>query len=360
MYIGSLDEGQILHRFFKYLNLLDKVEVKKMDEDGFDVFNINGQEYKYAMGYENFTKTLISYFPEEKEGIVKYVDKIREVANSLDLYNLREANPEEMLNVDYVKVNAFDFIKSLTNNTKLQQLFSGLNSLYAGTPDNTPLYVHALINNFFIESAYRLVDGSAQIAESIAEEIIKNGGEIRKKQEVENFVFEEKELVAVKLKNGELIYSDYFISNIHPAVTMDMIEPGKIRKSYKNRLTGLENTISTFSLYIVLKENSFPYMNSNFYYYKNESSWGVADYNKKTWPDGYMLFTSPSSKSENFAEGISIITYMQYDEMKQWEDTWIEKRGDDYKKMKEEKAEMLLDQVGHGQGLPGSCGGKIP
>ncbi|MCK4662764.1 MAG: NAD(P)/FAD-dependent oxidoreductase [Bacteroidales bacterium] len=344
-YIGSLDKGQILHRIFKYFNLLDKINVKKMDEDGFDIFNINGVEYKYAMGYNKFTKTLISYFPEEEHAIKKYTKKIREVANSLDLYNLRETSMNEMINVDYVKVNAWDFIKSLTKNERLQNVLAGLNSLYAGKPESTPLYVHALINNFYIESAYRLIDGSAQIADLLAEGIINNGGVVLKKKKVEKFIFDNKSLIAVELSDKQKYYADYFISNIHPAVTMDMIEPGKIRKAYKNRLKSLENTISSFSLYIILKENCFKYINANYYYYKNDSVWGVANYNEDTWPDGYMLFTSPSSKSDKYAKCITVITYMKFEEMKKWENTWIEKRGDDYKKMKQQKAEKLLDLV---------------
>jgi len=316
-----------------------------MDEDAFDIINVNGTEYKYSMGYEKFNQTLISYFPSEKDAIIKYSDKIKEVANSLNLYNLREVEPNEMFDIDYLKVNAFSFIKSLTSNTRLQSVLSGLNSLYAGTPENTPLYVHALINNFYIESAYRFVGGSAQIADLFAEQIKNNGGEILRKKNVNKFVFNEKELVAVELKNQEKYFANYFISDIHPSVTLDMIEPGRIRKAYFNRINNLKNTISAFSLYIVLKKNSFPYINSNYYYYRSENVWGVSYYDKGPWPGGYMLFTSPNHNTNKYADGITVITYMKYDEMKKWENTWIENRGDDYLKMKQEKAECLLNLV---------------
>lgn len=344
-YIGSMDEGQILHRFFRYFGLLDKIKIKKMDADAFDVFNINGKEYKYAMGYENFTRTQIGYFPDEEQAIRSYVAKIREVADSLDLYNLRESDANDLLNVDYVKVNAWEFIQSLTNNSELQNVLAGLNSLYAGTPANTPLYVHALINNYYIESAYRLVDGSGQIADMLAEGITSNGGSVVRRKEVAKFIFDEDNLVAVETNKGEIFYADNFITNIHPSIALDMIEPGKIRKAYRNRINGLKNTISTFGLYITLKENSFPYLNYNYHFYDSDNVWGVDYYSSENWPQGYMMFTPASSKTETFADCISVITYMDYEEMRQWENTTIEKRGGDYLKMKEEKANRLLDLV---------------
>jgi len=36
-YIGSMDEGQTLHRYFKYLGILPGLRLKKLDEDGFDM-----------------------------------------------------------------------------------------------------------------------------------------------------------------------------------------------------------------------------------------------------------------------------------------------------------------------------------
>lgn len=41
-YIGSMMEGQILHRLFKYLNLLNDVKLSRLDENGYDILSIGG------------------------------------------------------------------------------------------------------------------------------------------------------------------------------------------------------------------------------------------------------------------------------------------------------------------------------
>ena len=41
-YIGSMEEGQILHRFWKYLGLTESVPLQRLNIDGYDVISLNG------------------------------------------------------------------------------------------------------------------------------------------------------------------------------------------------------------------------------------------------------------------------------------------------------------------------------
>ena len=344
-YIGSLDKGQILYRFFKYFNLLDKVKVKKLNEDAFDIISIAGTEYKYAQGYDNYINVLLQSFPDEKEALTKYISKLKEISSSLNLYNLREIKTHNIINSEYVTVGAFDYIKSITQNERLQNVLSGTNSLYAGKLDKTPLYIHALINNFLIESAWRPVDGGSQIAEFLSESIIANGGSIFKKCEVKKFIPDayNKKINFVELSGSELIEAKYFISDIHPVKTLKMLDTALIRKAYRNRINNLENTISVFTVYIVFKENTFEYLNYNIYHYNDENVWGTDTYTVDKWPDGYMCYTPATSKSDIYADCMIAMTYMKYDELKKWENTTVEKRGDEYLEFKENKAQKFLD-----------------
>ncbi len=344
-YVGSYDEGQILNKYFKYFGLKDRIKIKKLNEDAFDIIHFEGKDYKYAMGYENFIDTLSKDFPEEREGIIKYAKKLQEVKDSLDLYNLRELNEMNFVESEYITQNTFDFIASCTKNKKLQNVLAGLNSLYAGIPKKTPLYLHALINNFFIESAYRFVDGSDKLALELEKLIREHGGEVITGKEVVKFAFDEDALTHVETSDGDKIYGNNFISDIHPVLTLEMCDTKKIRKSFRNRINDLDNTLSVFSLYAVLKENSFPYLNYNYYYADTDSIW-LADHYKAGEPfNGYMLFTPASSKSDEWAESFTAIAYMSIDDVKEWEDTHVEKRGDAYLQFKERKANELLDLI---------------
>ena len=351
-YIGGMEDGQNLNRYFKYFGLMDKLKLRKMDEDGFDIvtFDNDSTEYKYAMGYDNFIEKMCEVFPEERQTLVTYCNKIQEICQSFPLYNLREGD-SYAINTDLLEINAKDYIESLSSNLTFTNVLAGTNPLYAGIPDKTPLYVHALVINTYIESSWRCVDGGSQIAKYLVRGIRENGGEILKYKDARKLVFEGDDLKYVEMADGERMQADYFISNVHPAKTLQMVEQGRVRKAYRNRITGLENSISVFSVHIVFEEKAFPYLNYNYYHYKTQDDvWNSIDYHEKNWPDGYMLSTPAHSKSEEFAESMTLMVYMKYDEVEKWTRTFNtvaegDDRGKDYEQFKQEKSELVINEV---------------
>jgi len=349
-YIGGLDEGENLHRYFQFLGIMDELKLKRLDEDGFDIVTFEGDdtEYKYGQGYDNFIDIMSGYFPEEREGIIKYCDKIKEVCDSFPMYKLQPMRAE-LSHLPYLDVNAKEFIATCTSNEKLQQVLAGTNVLYAGEGDKTPLYVHALVVNSYIESSWRCIDGGSQIAILLARKIRKNGGKVVKHAEVTNFEFEGKEIKYAVLADGRKIEGKEFISNLHPSVTLDMVDEGKIRKAYRKRIKSLENSVSIFIVYLVLKKDKVKYFNCNYYHYIDTDVWEGADYGDN-WPSGYAVFTGASSKNQEYADAMTVMSYMHYDETREWEDTFNiisnkNHRGDSYEAFKKEKAEQLIDEL---------------
>ncbi len=350
-YIGGLDEGQNLHQYFKYLGIMDDLRLKKLDEDGFDVVSFEGDptDYEYAQGYDRFIEVMSGHFPEERKAIVEYCDMLRKVCQRFPMYNLRPNNPDES-SIAYHDVSARDFIVSCTQNTKLQAVLAGTNALYAGEADKTSLYTHALVTNSYIESAYRCVDGGSQIARYLTKIIIQNGGKVLKHAKVSKFVFKDEAIEAVELDDGQRFEGKHFISNLHPAVTFDMVEEGKIRSVYRKRINNLENSISVFIVYLVMKKDSVKYFNRNYYHYINPDVWSGTAYGDD-WPRGYALFTGVSSKDSVYTDAVTVMAYMHYDEMTQWESTHNtvlhkDERGESYDAFKREKAEQLIQHMG--------------
>jgi len=342
-YIGSMEPNQVLYKYFKYLNLLDDVKLKKLDESGFDTISTNGKVFKIPMGFENFVSELSKQFPEEKENIQTYVNRIQEIASESPLYNLQEIHEQVFLNSHSIKSSIDEFISGITQNPILQNVLTGNLPLYAGQKDKTPLYIHALIHNFYIQSAYRIVGGSDKIAKSLTNSIKKMGGEIRRNAEVIQIHCNDEKAVSVVLKNGELIEASHFISNMHPQATIDKLETNLIRKAYKERIGQLENTISNFTVYIAFKKNTVPYLNTNFYHYNTQNVWECNEYDDSNWPRNYLFMHQAPEVENGFSEGALVIAYMKYDDVKKWENTTVEKRGEEYKKFKEQKSKQLLD-----------------
>jgi phytoene dehydrogenase-like protein len=100
-----------------------------------------------------------------------------------------------------------------------------------------------------------------------------------------------------------------------------------------------------FTLYLVFKKNAFPYQNFNFYQFNQNNTWVASDYDKTKWPQNYLFMPTCMSDSQHYAKSGSVITYMDYSEVIQWEHTLTGNRGDDYLAFKEEKAQILLNAV---------------
>ena len=338
-------KGQILNKLFTYAGIFDQLELKRLDMDCFDKIIYKGNEYDYAQGFDNFSEKMHSYFPDNKADIEKYIKGIHDIVDYIDLFNLRPFSTTSYINDPNALMPIADQLNNITSNKLLQNVLSGMNGLYAGIPEVTPYYIHALINNFYINSAWRIYDGGAQIASLIQQKIIENGGEVVTKKEVVKFVSNNDEIDHVLLSDNSKIFGKYFISNIHPAKTLSMVEGSSLRKAYINRIKNLENTIGMFIVYADLKENTFPYLNYNVYYFNSDDVWGTRSYESKKWPDGFMMYTPLRKNQGKSASNAIIITYMKYSELSKWENTWIEKRGDDYLEFKKNKAEKLINQV---------------
>lgn len=349
-YVGGLDQGQNLHTLFRYLGIMDKLKLRKMDEDVFDaiVFEGDPKVYKYAQGYENFIQTLLKDFPDEEVAIRKYCDGIKEVCSKFPLYNLRSGDYFEKVGV--LEIDTQTFLESLTPNRKLQNVLAGTSLLYAGVPYKTPLYVHALVINSYIESSWRFVDGGSQIARHLSREILSRGGEILKHQNVVRLVEEHGKLVYAETDEGKKYHGDLFISNVHPARTIEMTESDMLKRAYRTRLKSLENSISTFYVNVVLKKNSLKYINHNYYYFAENDAWCVLNYTQDNWPRGYAMFFTASSRDDEYAEAVTLMTYMRYEDVAEWADTFNtvareESRGEEYENFKRERAEQLFDVV---------------
>ena len=350
-YLGGLSKGQNLYQVFKYLGIIDKLKLQKMDEDAFDKILIehDQKEYIHAQGYENFIRHLLKDFPAEEKALRLYCDKIKEVCSKFPLYNLRSGGDiNEKTTV--LEIDTKQFIESITADKKLQAVLVGSNMLYVLQADKTPFYVHAMILNSYIESSWKCIDGGSVIGKIMAKNIREHGGEILRNREVKKIIVEDGKASAVQLADGSRVYGKHFISNMHPVQTLEMTDTDLIKHAYRGRIKSLENSIGGFVINIVFKKDSYRYQKCNFYYHKDGHIWNMADHTEANWPLCYAVFFSASSKSGEYADSMTILAYMRYDEVKQWEDTFNtvsseDDRGEAYEAFKKRKAEVLLDLV---------------
>lgn len=353
-YLGGLGEGQNLHQYFNYFGLnQNNLKLRQLDINCFDSieFGDNFEPYYLAQGYKNFADSLKRQFPDEGKAIDDYCYLVQDYCSKFKLYNLEVPGMSDYTrDSELLEANAYDVIDSLSSNKLLTAVLAGNMMLYAGHKENTPFFVHALVTNSYVESSYRVADGGSQIAIELSRQIRKMGGELFRRTEIVGAHVEEKSIVYLKTADGDEIYADKFISNLHPSITIDLIGKDNFKPSYKKRISKIRNTTACFCSHFVLKENAFDYLNYNIYHHKDiEEVWNI-NVSKDDWPASVMISTPANTKTPGKANGLTVMTYMEHEYFNTWGSTQntvtiSDDRGAEYQKLKDEFQDRMLKRV---------------
>lgn len=344
-FIGSADKNQSLYRYLNYLGIRDKVPLSRLDPTGYDVVSMYGEKFAFPNGKEKFIDRFSTYFPKEKDGIARYYNLMREVAEASSLHSLNVIKSDMPMNMTYQLRSINDVLEEIIHDPLLQQVLVGNMPLYAARKDKTPFSTHAFIVDFYNQSAFRIIGGSDILSKSLSDEINNYGGRILTKHKVKQILCNEEKAIGVITEEGSFFEADIIISDIHPVRVLEMLDTKLIRPAFRSRINAILNTIGGFSLYLQFKENVMPYMNHNFYGYQHFSPWEGEDYNEETWPKNYLYMHSCHEIDPKFAQSGVILSYMNINELSKWENTYIGRRGMDYETLKKRKAEKLLAVV---------------
>lgn len=55
-YVGSLDEGQVMNQYFRYFGIMDKLKLKRLDDEAFDTIYYKGKHTIMQWGIRNSSK----------------------------------------------------------------------------------------------------------------------------------------------------------------------------------------------------------------------------------------------------------------------------------------------------------------
>ena len=342
-YIGSMDEGQVLNQYFRYFGIRDKIQVRKLDTEAFDQIHYKHQPYNYAMGHELFVDTLSRSFPKERENLQRYAALLQDVGNLISVENLRKgiiANE----GMKYFSMSAAGVIAELISDPDLRQILAGSSLLYGGIKDVSTFYHHGMVNNSYIESAYRFVNGSMQVSMELIDVICRNGGTVLNNSEVTRIIVDNERVKGVEVNHDEVLEGKYVISNVHPKRTFELTDKCRsIKNAYLSRINSLENTYGVFTVYLLMKEKACPYINRNIYIHGRNDVW----YDKKLWGEtpNCMISMQAADTEGEYAGVVNILTPMYMDELLKWKDTAPENRGSDYREFKREKTEQVLSLI---------------
>ena len=330
-YVGGLEEGQSLHKIFKYFGLLD-LPWHKMDETGYEEIFTDNESFLYPSGHQRFVDFFSEKFPHQRKNLESYTSFLSDVGKNI--FNAFEGkiDLQQFYNSMFSK-SAEDFMNNTFSDEKLIRVITGPAFKIGKFDKKLPLYTFAQINESFMESAWRIKGGGSLISDSLSAQIKSMGGTILTKSKVVSLEETDGKITAAVLNNQERIEGNIFISNVHPKITLEFIKDSKsIRPAFRKRIDSLKNSSGAFTVNLKLKENHIKYLNRNLHIY--ESGGRI--------PYLFVSYAIPNNDTQ-YTYNIDLISSMNWEDISKWDKTPKGKRGDDYVEFKQKYAEECID-----------------
>lgn len=337
-YVGGLDEGQSLHSAFRHLGLL-RLPWQRLDNH-FDRVTIGNQTFSFAQGYDAFVETLTVAFPAERDALNKYADMLKQCGEQ-QFDALNPQTEESSVLSRLFETSAYQYLTETFHDPLLINVLCGTSLKMELRKESLPLFTFAHGNGSFIESSWRLKGDGSLIINSLADGIRMHGGEIICNAEVRELVEKDGKLVHAVCSNGEIYEGTIFISNIHPAVTCNLVkQSSRMKKVYRSRITHLENTFGMFTVSLRIKPQTLRYFNWNQYIYKEPDVW--AFHLKNNPVSGVLVSCRIPEDGSKYVQQVDLLTPMNWSECEQWSHTEVGRRGEDYKAMKKRVADECI------------------
>ena len=341
-FIGSASEGQTLDRLLSFLEVKPDVTLSQLDPTGYDIVSLCGQHFRFANGREAFIDQMSGYFPKHRDDLERYFDLVDKVACASSMHSLKHVETDAAVNLEFQMRTINEVIDSTISDPLLAKVLVGNLPLYAAEKDKTPFATHAFIMDFYNQSAYRIVGGSDQVAASLVRTIRRYGGRVLTRNKATKIVCDESHATGVEINGSAFVEADIVISDAHPMRTLELLDTNLIRPAFRKRINAIPQTVGGFSVYLHFKDNTVPYLNSNFYGYLKDSPWDCERYDDASWPKGYLYMHLCHEPQPQFAKTGVVLSYMQMADVERWRGTRVGHRGEDYEAFKHERAEKLL------------------
>lgn len=347
-FVGSADEGEVLHDLLSYLEVLPELHLSRLDTTSYNIISLAGEHFCFANGAEPFIETLAQSFPQQKDQLRRYMQLVGEVASASSVRSMsgQTSNPSLL---KYQLLSIGEVLDEVIDDPLLRDVLCGDASLYAGVREKTPFALHAFLADFYNRSAFRIAGGSDQIATLMQKTLARYGGEVRTRSRVTSVLCNESKAIGVEINGSEFLLADLILSDIHPQALFPMVQSKALRPAFRSRIAEIPNTPAVFSLFLKFKDGAMPYMNSNFFSYRANHPWNCENYTSEDWPKGYLYMHLCDKQETNtvqkFARSGVVLTYQHASDLATWKDTTIGHRGADYEAYKKQLAERLLDQL---------------
>jgi phytoene dehydrogenase-like protein len=340
--LGALDEGQILWRYFKYLGVLDNLDLVRMSSEGFEEYCFPGLRFKVPQGHEAFRERLHQYFPAHQAAVDRFFLDMERTTSQFALYNLHN-KPEGWIKPDTRPLN--DYLDELGCSPELKAVLTAINPSYGIPPASCPLHTHFLVMDSYLKSSWRVNESRTPLAEAFILSLKSHGGHIRCNALVEGIACQGSRVDGVQLAGGEYIPAKLVIFTGHPRQLLRLCPPGAFRPVFRTRLQDSSDTYGAFVTALRWPREDCPLARCDSYLYRD---WDTGKHYHQRMTAGQspaMVFCSALPRGADTGHSVVAMIGMAPDDVAPFAQSRVRTRGEAYLAFKRSIAARILEVV---------------
>lgn len=337
--------------------------------DVYDRIRIADRTYDFPTGTERFRERMKGYFPEESEGIDKYMAAVDRAVRASGVYFAEKAVPApvarlagSMMRARFLRwagQTTAEVLRQFTGNQELMGVLTGQWGDYGMPPRQSSFGMHAIVAHHYFEGAAYPVGGASSIAASIAPVIERTGGRIAVSAEVAGIMVDSnRQATGVRMADGREIRAKVVISDAGAQNTFLHLLSPEVSASLGVVLEEMKRippSMSHLSLYVGLKRDAGEpeFKAGNLWSFDqpdHDASLARFAADPKA-PFPFVFISFPSAKDPAFGQQhpghstIEVIAPASYRWFECWADSRWHRRGGDYDEFKQRLAERLREEL---------------
>jgi all-trans-retinol 13,14-reductase len=372
-YVGEMGEGSPYRSIFNYLTN-GKLKWQQMP-DLFDKFVYPDFTFAVNADVDRFKADLIQQFPQEKAGIDRYFKDIQSAATWFIYHCLFELFPAFLQPLLHWIFHKFGQIAAQTTQNYLDTNFQSIQLKavlasqwgdYGLTPAQSCFGIHGVVVTHYLSGGWYPVGGGSAIAPPMIETIEQAGGKVLTQRRVTEIIIESGVAIGVKVANAahldrapEIYYAPKIVSDAGAFNTYLKLIPATVPVPHRQSILAFPKGEPVCTLYLGLKASptKLGFQGENHWIYDTYDHEVIGQTRSLAEPlsmrinsrnsPRFAYLSFPSLKNDA-ARGhtAEIISSASYDSFGKWQGHSWRKRGDDYRELKSQIADSVIQFVG--------------
>jgi len=362
-YVGEAGPGQALHRQLERLGVLDRVQFRELDPDGFDRYVFPDYEVRMCKGVDAYRERLTRDFPHEAVGLEKFFAVLGEIQSTL-AKAAKISGPRSLLGllphlptlVRYHRATYGEMVDGFVKDARLKAVLSGLGGDIGLPPGKASALLMMAVIGHFIAGAYFPIGGQKALRDAYVDGLRERGATLKRNSPVQKILTEGGRVVGVRTKKGEEYRAPVVISNADAVVTLrDLLGNDKLPRRLRDKVARTQPSLGSICVFIGtdLQPDQHGLDEANIWAYPSYDIDALyrAALEHRIGEDYPFFMTVPTLKDPGGSHApagkhtVELISFAPWKPFERWQHTRTMKRGPEYVAFKEKVGHKLIAQA---------------